>query len=280
MRIGRQRRSPKSAAFRGLQPVLVGGVERPALAHWQSRGCRPRGSRPGPAPCSSSRRSSGRTDAAGQRLSSMPSAWISCLQSRITSSVSRMVKSERRPASSRMAGGGGAQELDADRVEGAEPGHALEPRRRPARRRAPSISRAALLVNVTERICEGKAKPRLRIWAMRVVSTRVLPVPAPASTSTGPSRLSTASACSGLRPERYCAAGHAAAREAWLAASARAAMPPPCPAACVCGRGAGSSVAEKTECRRQKCSYPGNVVIRGRKTSVRGLVRPSRACHW
>ena len=47
------------------------------------------------------------------------------------------------------------------------------------------ISRAALLVKVTARICEGKARPVARMWAMRVVSTRVLPVPAPASTRTG-----------------------------------------------------------------------------------------------
>ena len=37
------------------------------------------------------------------------------------------------------------------------------------------------------------------MWAMRVVSTRVLPVPAPASTSTGPSSVSTARRCSGFR---------------------------------------------------------------------------------
>ena len=64
------------------------------------------------------------------------------------------------------------------------------------------ISRAALLVKVTARICEGKARPVARMWAMRVVSTRVLPVPAPARTSTGPSVVSTASRCSGLRPFR------------------------------------------------------------------------------
>src|SRR5580692_6796232 len=52
---------------------------------------------------------------------------------------------------------------------------------------------------------------------MRTVSTRVLPVPAPASTSTGPSSVSTASRCSGLRPARYGAPA---------AACARAAMPP------------------------------------------------------
>ena len=46
--------------------------------------------------------------------------------------------------------------------------------------------------------------------AMRVVSTRVLPVPAPASTSTGPSSVSTASRCSGLRPSRYRGAAAAA----------------------------------------------------------------------
>jgi hypothetical protein len=46
------------------------------------------------------------------------------------------------------------------------------------------ISRAALLVKVTERISRPRAA-LARMWAMRVVSTRVLPVPAPASTSTG-----------------------------------------------------------------------------------------------
>ncbi len=54
------------------------------------------------------------------------------------------------------------------------------------------ISRAALLVKVTARICEGQARPVARMWAMRVVSTRVLPVPAPASTSSGPSVCTTA----------------------------------------------------------------------------------------
>ena len=64
------------------------------------------------------------------------------------------------------------------------------------------ISRAALLVKVTARISDGRARPRLRMCAMRVVSTRVLPVPAPASTSTGPSSVSTAARCSGLRSAR------------------------------------------------------------------------------
>src|SRR5271165_6704115 len=91
------------------------------------------------------------------------------------------------------------------------------------------ISRAALLVKVTARISLGRARPVARIWAMRTVSTRVLPVPAPASTRTGPSSVSTASRCSGLRPLRYGAPE---------AACARAAMPP----RTGCGASAGSMV--------------------------------------
>src|SRR5580698_10985978 len=79
------------------------------------------------------------------------------------------------------------------------------------------ISRAALLVKVTAKISPGRARPVARMWAMRTVSTRVLPVPAPARTSTGPSSVSTASRCSGLSPARYGAPA---------AACARAAMPP------------------------------------------------------
>ncbi len=64
------------------------------------------------------------------------------------------------------------------------------------------ISRAALLVKVTDRMSKGRARPVEIRWAMRVVSTRVLPVPAPASTRTGPSVASTARRCSGLSPVR------------------------------------------------------------------------------
>ncbi len=62
------------------------------------------------------------------------------------------------------------------------------------------ISRAALLVKVTTSSSHGLARPVARICASRVVRTRVLPVSAPASTSTGPSTLSTASRCSGFNP--------------------------------------------------------------------------------
>ncbi len=59
-----------------------------------------------------------------------------------------------------------------------------------------------LTTRIAHILATGRARPRLRMWAMRVVSTRVLPVPAPASTSTGPSSVSTASRCSGLRSVR------------------------------------------------------------------------------
>ena len=57
------------------------------------------------------------------------------------------------------------------------------PSRRPMRSR---ISPAALLVNVTARIARGSTPSTSISRAMRVVSTRVFPEPAPASTSIGP----------------------------------------------------------------------------------------------
>ena len=64
------------------------------------------------------------------------------------------------------------------------------------------IARAALLVKVTARISFGRARPVVSRCAMRAVSALVLPVPAPASISTGPSSASTAARCAGLRPSR------------------------------------------------------------------------------
>ena len=54
------------------------------------------------------------------------------------------------------------------------------------------ISSAALFVNVMARIADGRTPSWIR-WAMRWVSTRVLPDPAPATTSSGPPRWTTAS---------------------------------------------------------------------------------------
>ena len=111
-----------------------------------------------------------------------------------------------------------AQDLGADRVEGAEPGHALGHRSRPGRAMRSFISRAALLVKVTARISCGRAWPVARMWAMRVVSTRVLPVPAPASTSTGPSMRLDGPALFRVEPVEI--------RAPQSAARARSAMPP------------------------------------------------------
>ncbi len=55
------------------------------------------------------------------------------------------------------------------------------------------ISPAALLVNVTAKIRSGGTPWRSIRLAIRVVSTRVFPDPAPASTSSGPWTCSTAS---------------------------------------------------------------------------------------
>src|SRR5918997_151733 len=62
------------------------------------------------------------------------------------------------------------------------------------------ISCAALLVNVMARISPGRACPVPTRWAIRCVSTRVLPEPAPARMSRGPSPCSTASRWGSFRP--------------------------------------------------------------------------------
>ncbi len=59
------------------------------------------------------------------------------------------------------------------------------------------ISSAALLVNVSETIPRAGTPWRSRL-AMRWVITRVLPLPGPASTNSGPSRCSTASRWAGV----------------------------------------------------------------------------------
>jgi hypothetical protein len=60
------------------------------------------------------------------------------------------------------------------------------------------ISAAALFVKVTARMLWGEAPCVWITQAMRCVSTRVLPEPAPASTSTGPTGAETASRCASL----------------------------------------------------------------------------------
>src|SRR3954470_4203262 len=65
------------------------------------------------------------------------------------------------------------------------------------------ISAAALFVNVIARISGGFAPIAFSRCAIRRVSTRVFPEPAPAITSTGPSVVRTASRCAGFRSWRY-----------------------------------------------------------------------------
>ena len=134
---------------------------------------------------------------AGHFLSSMPSACSSCLISRVWSSVSRMVKLLFSPTSS--AWRRSTRTPMAWKVPSHIPS-AAPPIRLATRS---SISRAALLVKVTARICDGRARPVIKRLAIRVVSTRVLPVPAPASTSNGPPWWITASRCSSFSPSRW-----------------------------------------------------------------------------
>jgi hypothetical protein len=63
-----------------------------------------------------------------------------------------------------------------------------------------SISLAALLVNVTAKMPPGDTCPVCMSHAMRVVSTRVLPEPAPAKMRACACGSVTAAACSLLRP--------------------------------------------------------------------------------
>src|SRR4051794_41148104 len=64
------------------------------------------------------------------------------------------------------------------------------------------ISCAALLVKVIARIWPGCTAPDATRWAIRCVSTRVLPEPAPARISSGPPGWSTASRWGSFRPSR------------------------------------------------------------------------------
>jgi hypothetical protein len=61
------------------------------------------------------------------------------------------------------------------------------------------ISAAALFVNVTASTCCAATPPTRMTHAIRCTSTRVLPLPAPASTSVGWSGAVTASRCAGFK---------------------------------------------------------------------------------
>src|SRR3954447_17141103 len=72
------------------------------------------------------------------------------------------------------------------------------------RSRRSRISPAALFVNVIARISFGFTPCVASRCATRCVRTRVLPEPAPAITSSGPSVVRTASRWAGFRSARYC----------------------------------------------------------------------------
>ena len=74
------------------------------------------------------------------------------------------------------------------------------------------ISAAALLVKVIARISPGSASPVRSRWAMRRVSTRVFPEPAPATISSGLPRCSTASRWAGFSPSTSSASPGPSAR--------------------------------------------------------------------
>src|SRR3954454_5689883 len=80
--------------------------------------------------------------------------------------------------------------------------HIARVRRPSSSSRRSRISWAALLVKVMEWTALGCARPLRTRCATRWVSTRVLPEPAPARMSSGPSPCSTASRWGGFSPER------------------------------------------------------------------------------
>ena len=146
----------------------------------------------------------------GQRFSSMFAACTSCFSRRTWSSVSRMVKFDFRPTSSAW------RRRSFTQIEWKVPSQGIPSTAPPTSAATRSfISRAALLVKVTDRISFGRALPVTSRCAIRAVSARVLPVPAPASISTGPSSASTACRCAGFSPSRN-GAGRAGAMARWL----------------------------------------------------------------
>ena len=110
--------------------------------------------------------------------------------------------------------GVGAQDPHARRVERAHPHRAGDR----ADERGDALAHLVGRL-VGERDGEDRAtgaRPRAMRWAMRCVSTRVLPEPAPATTSSGPPRWTTASSWSGFSPS----IGGSVAAGAWPASDA------------------------------------------------------------
>src|SRR3954454_15695106 len=136
------------------------------------------------------------------------------------------------------------------------------------------ISSAALLVKVMARIWKGETPSRIS-QAMRWVSTRVLPEPAPATISSGPSVWVTASRWTGFSPESRSSSKPSSSPfplvvEVWINAIAHVTLPT--------GRipyedtwGAGGSHGGGSESNRNRNRRGG-----GRSA---GLVAPGRGRH-
>src|SRR4051794_19860241 len=125
------------------------------------------------------------------------------------------------------------------------------------------ISCAALLVNVIARISFGLAWPVRSSHAIRCVSTRVLPEPAPARTSSGPPGYVTASRCGGFRPSSSSAIASAVSGMPSTLASR--------PAGLVCAQAPASSLRDHarrmalTEEIRDACAW---VAARARQVRI------------
>ena len=188
-------RSPKSQALSVLSRVLVGGVELGAAAVGEALGSRRRRPGRGPAavlpavdqPGELPRRPALLVEVGGEdQLLHAARSW---------SSVSRMVKLALRPTSSAWR-----RSIRAA-IEWKVPSHGMPSTAPPTDRPTPLLHFARRLVGEGDgEDLLGQARRVAIRWASRAVSAAVLPVPAPASTSTGPSVVSTASRCGGLRP--------------------------------------------------------------------------------
>ena len=142
------------------------------------------------------------------------------------------------------------------------------------------ISSAALLVNVMARIPHGGASPVAMRWAMRRVSTLVLPDPAPAMISSGPPRCSTAarwgmvrsSSSAAGRPENAPDAVAVRRRRRRPSSAPSVVVPPAAPAACRVSRDIRRSG------RRAAAPTPSSERVGGVE-QLAGLAAPRRGGH-
>src|SRR5687767_8892030 len=130
----------------------------------------------------------------GLRSSEMSLARIACLSRASWSSRSKMLNAAGNPAR------GASRRRRRAEVAWKVPTQSAAEAAGPTRARIRSvISLAALLVKVKARMPEAGTPPSPRRWAIRRVSTRVLPEPAPAMTRSGPSPWVTAACWASLR---------------------------------------------------------------------------------